>query len=192
MSVAMDEFPRRHRITVEEYYRMAEVGLLAPDARVELIDGEIIEMPPMGIRHAAVVRQLQELLTDAVGKRALVQAQLPVRLDNYSEPEPDLAVLMRREDFYRQRHPAPSDTLLAIEVSESTLRFDRKVKATLYARHGIPELWIVDTRGKQLHVSRNPTPTGYAETFTTDRPTSMQPIALAEITIDLSSLFSGL
>jgi Uma2 family endonuclease len=192
MSVAMDEFPRRHRITVEEYYRMAEVGLLEPDARVELIEGEIIEMPPMGSRHAAVVRQLQTLLTDAVGKRALVQTQLPVRLDNYSEPQPDLALVAFREDFYREKHPAPADTLLAIEVSESTLRFDRTVKAALYARHGIPELWIIDTRGKQLHVSRNPIPTGYAETLTTDRPTSMQLIALAGITIDLLPLLSGL
>src|SRR5262245_27163525 len=119
MSVAMEEFPRRHRITVEEYHRMAEVGLLAPDARVELIDGEIIDMPPMGSRHAAIVRRIQELLTDAVGKRALVQAQLPVRLDNYSEPEPDLAVLARREDYYAAKHPTPADTLLAVEVSES-------------------------------------------------------------------------
>jgi Uma2 family endonuclease len=192
MSVAMDEFPRRHRITVEEYYRMAEVGLLAPDARVELIDGEIIDMPPIGSRHAALVDRLQELLMDAVAKRAHVRSQMPVRLDNYSEPQPDLALLARREDYYATRHPIPSDTLLLIEVSETTLRYDQQIKAALYARHAIPELWIVDTKRKQLHVSRAPTNTGYAETFTIDRPTSTQLFALPDVTVDISSLFSAL
>ena len=188
MSVAMEQGPRRHRITVEEYHRMAEVGLLAPDARVELIDGEIIDMPPIGTRHAALVTRLHGLLVHAVRERALVRVQFPARLDDYSEPQPDLAVVAAREDFYAARHPVPSDTLLLIEVSETTLRYDQQIKAALYARHGIPELWIVDIKRKQLHVSRNPTPKGYRETFTVDRPASMQ---LLGVTVDTSSLFTG-
>ena len=189
MSVAMDEGPRRHRITVEEYHRMAEVGLLAPDARVELIEGEIIDMPPIGIRHAAAVRRLTEWLTSAVGDRAMVSCQLPVRLDARSEPQPDIALLVRREDFYAQRHPTAADTLLIIEVSETTLRYDRQTKLPLYARHGIPEMWIVDAAGKQLHVFRRPSGVGYEEIVSPPTP-GITPIgSLPNVAVDLSSLF---
>jgi Uma2 family endonuclease len=189
MSVAMEEFPRRHRITVEEYYRMAEVGLLAPDARVELIEGEIIDMPPIGTSHAFVVSRLHELLLRAVDDRAFVRGQLPVRLDEYSEPQPDLVVVARRADFYAERHPIPSDTLLAIEVSETTLRFDLRIKSPLYARHGIPEYWIFDTQRKQLHVAHHPTDTGYEKTCVVDRPASMPISTLPGITIDTAWFF---
>jgi Uma2 family endonuclease len=188
----MDEFPRRHRITVEEYYRMAEVGLLAPDARVELIDGEIIDMPPIGSRHGALVTRLHRLLDKAIDERGLVRPQLPVRLDNYSEPEPDLAVVAPREDFYAARHPLPSDVFLLVEVSETTLRYDQQIKSGLYARHGAPEYWIVDIKRKQLHVARHPTATGYRETFTIDRPAAVQLVSLPDLTIDISSLFNGI
>src|ERR1044072_9215952 len=100
MSVAMEEFPRRHRITVEEYYRMAEVGLLAPDARVALIEGEIIDMPPIGNRHMASVDRLNVLLFSALGNRAIVRCQSTLVLGEYSAPEPDFALLAYREDFY--------------------------------------------------------------------------------------------
>jgi Uma2 family endonuclease len=100
MSVAMEDWPRRHRITVDEYHRMAEVGLLAPDARVELIEGVIIEMPPIGNRHAAAVDRLFRLLDRAVGDRAIVRCQGPVQLGDLSEPQPDFALLAPREDFY--------------------------------------------------------------------------------------------
>src|SRR5690349_16226378 len=103
MIVAMEEFPRRHRITVEEYYRMAEVGLLAPDARTELIEGEIIDMTVPGLRHSAAVDRLAELFVRAVGDRAQVRVQGPVRLDNYTESMPDLALLLRHPDFYEGR-----------------------------------------------------------------------------------------
>src|SRR5690349_24566351 len=159
MSVAMDEFPRRHRITVEEYYRMAEVGLLAPDARVELIDGEIIDMSPIGNPHISTVDRLLELLFFALNKRAIVRCQAPLVIGQYSAPEPDIAVLARRENFYADRHAGAGDTLLVIEVSETSLRYDLQTKMRLYARHGIRELWILDTAFKQLHVFRRPTDT---------------------------------
>jgi Uma2 family endonuclease len=186
----MDEFPRRHRITVEEYYRMAEVGLLAPDARVELIEGEIIDMPPIGIPHARIVRELNALLVRAAGDRAIVSPQLPVRLDRFSEPQPDLALLKPPSDLYAQRHPTAGDTLLAVEVSETTLRYDRQRKAPLYALHGIPELWIFDIKAKQLYVSRNPTPDGYQQSFTADQLASMHIVALPGLTVDISSVFA--
>jgi Uma2 family endonuclease len=186
----MEEWPRRHRVTVEEYYRMARVGLLAPDARVELIDGEIIDMPPIGTRHTAVVDRLNALLGRAVEDRAIVRVQGPVRLDDFSAPQPDLTLLTPCADFYEQRHPGPSDILLVVEVSETTLRYDRQVKSALYARHGIPELWIFDTQRKELHVHRDPSGSGYSQMFMSDRP-SLQVMRVPGVTIDATALFAG-
>ena len=189
MSVAMEEGPRRHRITVDEYHRMAEVGLLAPDARVELIEGEIIDMPPIGHRHAAAVDRLNRLLNLAVGDRAIVRCQGPIRLGDLSEPQPDFALLAPRADFYAERHPVAADTLLVIEVSETTLRYDRQTKLPLYARHGIPEMWIVDAAGKQLHIFRRPSGVAYDEIVSPPTP-GITPIgSLPNVAIDLSSLF---
>jgi Uma2 family endonuclease len=134
--------PRRHRLTVADYYRMAEVGILAPDARVELIDGEIIDMAPPASSHAGTVDYLLEVLGLAARGKAKVRVQNPVRLSEYSEPQPDLALLWPREDFYRARHPRADDVLLIVEVAASSLRFDRKKKVPLYARHGVPEVWL--------------------------------------------------
>jgi Uma2 family endonuclease len=191
MSVAMEDWPRRHRITVEEYHRMAEVGLLAPDARVELIEGVIIDMPPIGSRHAAAVDRLAELLHGAVGKRAIVRCQGAIQLGDLNEPQPDLALLARREDFYEQRNPTPSDTLLVIEVSDTTLHHDLHTKMSLYARHGIPELWVVDVEGKRLHVFRNPAGTSYAQATASQKPGIMPIGSLSGITVNLTSLFGA-
>jgi Uma2 family endonuclease len=185
----MDDFPRRHRITVEEYHRMAEVGLLAPDARVELIDGEIIDMPPIGYRHAAVVDRLTKLLVASVGDRAIVRCQGPVQLGDISEPQPDFALLTHRDDFYGERPALGPDTLLVIEVSESTLRYDRQTKMALYSRHAIPEFWVVDVKGKQLHVFRRPMGSEYGEVRIVKEKPAIMPIAsLPGISIDISPL----
>src|SRR5262249_18710396 len=114
--------------------------------------------------------------------------QLPVRLDNFSEPQPDLALVARRDDFYRERHPGPPDTLLAIEVSDTTLRFDLQTKMSLYARHNIPELWVIDVKRKQLHVFRDPVEAGYREVLTATVPGVMPIASLPGVTVDLSSL----
>jgi len=150
MSIAMHEWPRRHRISVEHYYRMAEAGLFAPDERVELIDGEIVDMPPMGTRHAAKLSRLVEIVSAAVGDRGIVRVQLPLRLGEASEPQPDIAVVVPRADYYEQRHPGGPDTLLAIEISDTTLEFDRDVKAPLYLEHGVRECWVLDIRTNRL------------------------------------------
>ncbi len=158
-----DDWIPRHRLTVDEYYRMAEVGLLAPDAQVELIQGEIIDMVPVGSRHAAAVIMLTDLLVPAAGKLAFAVAQSPIRLDQYSEPQPDFVLLKRREDYYAERLPDPDDVLLLIEVSNSTLRYDRSRKIPLYARHSIAEVWLIDLQRKQLHQFRQPLAGVYQE-----------------------------
>lgn len=187
MSTASDNWLPRHRITVDEYYRMAEVGLLAHDARVELIEGEIIDMPPIGSTHASVVMTLNKELARVIGDHALLSVQGPARLSQRSEPQPDLMLLKPREDFYRAGHPSAADVLLLIEVSDTTLRYDRDVKAALYARHGIPEVWIIDVRGGQVHCMREPKDGAYGSvTDIWGKRVSLA--ALNQITVDLSVL----
>jgi Uma2 family endonuclease len=189
MSLAMEDWPRRHRISVEEYHRMAEVGLLAPDARVELIDGEIIEMPPIGSRHGAIVDRLTELFMFAVQGRANVRCQGAIQLGDFSEPQPDLSLLERREDFYSEKHPREGQILLAIEVSESTLNFDRKRNMSLYARYAIPEFWVFDVEGKQLLVFRNPSGAAYTDVSSMNELGIMAVSALPGLSVDLSKVF---
>jgi Uma2 family endonuclease len=153
----------RHLFTVEEWHRMGEAGLFGDDARMELLDGEVIEMAPIGSRHAGCVKYLARALIVAVGDRAVVAVQDPVVLDSHSEPQPDLAVLAPRADGYRESHPTPSEILLIIEVSDTTLAFDRDIKAPQYARAAVPECWIVDLAGDQVLVMRSPGAGGYSD-----------------------------
>lgn len=153
--------PHRLLFTVDDYYRMADAGILAEDDPVELIEGEIIRMSPVGSRHASRVKKLNRLLTTKLGEEAIVAVQDPVHLSDISEPEPDLGVLRSRDDFYEHRHPTPDDVLLLIEVSNSSLEFDHQVKLPLYARHGIGELWVVDLRNRGIEVYRDPEGDGY-------------------------------
>jgi len=183
------DLPRRHRLTVADYYRMAEVGILDSEARVELIDGEIIDMAPPGSPHAAAVMYLTEVLVRAVGGRASVLAQNPVRLGEYSEPQPDLALLRRRDDFYRERHPQPDDVLLIVEVAASSLRFDRKKKIPLYARHGIPEMWLVDLGGRRLVRYRAPQHGSFTLVDEPDLRSALEISTLSGMAVDLQRLF---
>lgn len=184
----MENWLPRHRITVDEYYRMAEVGLLAPDARVELIEGEIIDMPPIGSRHGGTVTQLHHLLVQAVATRASVRVQQPVRLGKSSEPQPDLALVKPRADYYKSRHPTAADTLLIVEVSDTTFRYDRQIKVPLYARHGIPEVWIVDIKGRQMHFFRSPGADGYGDVVSSTEPGAREIAALPGVQVDLSGV----
>jgi len=167
MSTLMHELPQRHRITVEHFYRMAEVGVFAEDDRVELIDGEIIDVPPMGHPHAGVLDYLAKLLIRTVEPRAIVRQQLPLRLGNYSEPLPDIVVARPRDDLYIDGHPTSADALLVIEISSTTLRFDRNVKVPMYARHAIPEVWVLDVSGQEIHRYSSLEDGHYASTTTT-------------------------
>lgn len=188
MSIQSENWLPRHRLTVDEYHRMGEVGLLAPEARVELIEGEIIDRARIGSRHAGTIARLIHLLTAAVGDRAIVYSQSPLRLDEHSEPQPDLALLKPRRDFYTSRHPTASDTLLVIEVSDVTLRYDRQVKVPLYARHGVPEVWIVDLENALTHFFRSPAGETYAHISATERPGLAPLVALPGVAVDLSGL----
>ncbi len=149
--------PTRHKLNVDDYHRMGEAGILGEGDRVELIDGELIDMAPIGQDHAATVNKLTQTLVLAFGEAAIVSVQNPVRLNRFSEPQPDFAVFRPRADFYATgERPGPSDTLLVIEVADSSLRYDRGVKLPLYARAGIAEVWIVDLRQRALDVHRAP------------------------------------
>jgi Uma2 family endonuclease len=152
----------RHRWTVEDYHRMAEVGILRPADRIELIDGDIIEMAPVGSPHIGAVMTLNQLLTKAAPESVMVSVQSPIQLGARSEPEPDLALLRARADKYRRPPPpAAADVLLIIEVSDTSLRYDREVKLPLYARGNIPEVWIVDLAARAVTVHRNPEKAAY-------------------------------
>lgn len=146
----------RKRFPTRDYYKMAEVGILGANDRVELIDGQVVEMSPNGPRHAATVYAFDSVLKNALGIRAMVRVQLPVHIDEYNEPEPDIAIVVPRDDRYVGAHPTPGEVVLLVEVSESTLAFDRDVKAPLYAIAGIAEYWIADRMSDQIRIFRNP------------------------------------
>lgn len=185
----LEEFPElRHRITAQDYHRMAEAGVLAPDARTELIEGEILDMAPIGSRHASVVDWLTRAFIAAVGERAIVRVQGPVRLGDLSEPEPDLALLKPRADYYRDALPGAADVLLLVEVADSTQRLDRRVKVPLYARHGVPEVWVIDLENALVHFHRRPGGGTYADISAAERPGATPLAALPDIAIDLSGV----
>ena len=156
--------PVRHRFTIEEYRRMAAAGVLSEDSPVELIDGEILEMSPVGSRHVACVNRLDDLLHERLPRSSvIVQVQSPVVLGEHYEPEPDIAVLRFRADYYAGALARPTDVFLLIEVSDSSLPFDQDVKLPVYARAGIPEVWIVDLDGGSIDRHTGPTPDGYTQ-----------------------------
>ena len=182
--------PVRHKLNVHDYHRMADAGIFDACDRIELIDGDLIDMAPIGQGHAAIVNGLNEALVVACAGRAIVSPQNPVRLDPSSEPQPDLAVLRRRADFYASgERPGPDDILLLVEVADSSLRFDQTVKLPLYARAGIAELWIVDLKRRILTAYRNPAGDGYGEAAT-HHPGDQLALALApEIIVRLELMF---
>ena len=181
---------QRHRLTVDEYYRMGQAGVFAPDARVELIEGEVIDMAPIGTRHASAVRKLNALLSAATQGRAIVAVQDPLRLSDASEPEPDLMLLRPRSDFYVGAHPAPHDVLLLIEVADTSLQYDLGIKVPLYARHQVAEVWVVDLVNQVMRFHRRPQGRNYSDVTSTDTPGAAPVAALPGVSIDLSGVFS--
>jgi Uma2 family endonuclease len=189
MAAQPANLPSRHRLTVSDYHRMGETGILRPGNRTELINGEIIDMAPIGSRHGSAVKKLIQFLTLATRGRAIVSAQDPVLLAPFSEPQPDLMLLKPRTDFYAAEHPKPDGVLLVIEVADTTLRNDRDIKVPLYARHGLPEVWLVDLESRLLHAFRAPSDDGYAECETFDKPGAIAPRLLPDCDVELSGLF---
>lgn len=160
---AQTAVPERWRFTVDEYHRMAGAGILGEEDRVELIDGELVRMSPIGDRHAAAVKRSNALFSARLAGRALVGIQDPVELSDRTEPQPDLSLLRPRPDFYSGRTPGPGDVLLLVEVADTSLEYDRGLKAGLYARSGIAELWLLDLVEEVLEVCRDPGPRGYGD-----------------------------
>ena len=154
--------PRQKTFTVEEYHRLAEVGILAEGSRTELIDGIILHMAPFSPPHIAVVNRLNEAFYDVLRKTARVSVQNSVRLDDGTEPEPDLALL--RRDAPEDRVPVAADVLLVVEIAVTTEAFDRNVKLARYAAAGVPEAWLVLPEKRTVETFRGPGPGGYAET----------------------------
>jgi Uma2 family endonuclease len=169
---------RRHRLTVADYHQMAEAGILGPDDRVELIAGEVLDMSPIGSLHAALVRAVSRWLAEATAARAVVAVQDPIRLDDLSEPQPDIALVRPRADFYATAHPTAADVFLVVEVAETSLAYDLDVKVPLYARHGIPEVWVIDAARRVTHRFRGPGPAGYADRATIAAETPLECAAL--------------
>ena len=180
--------PTLRLFTVDDYYAMADAGILGHDERVELIEGEIVEMAPIGNRHASCVGRLILLMSQALNKLAIVRVQNPVRIDEYSEVQPDLMLLVWQDDFYASGHPGPSDVLLLIEVSDTTLLYDRNVKLPIYARAGIPEVWIVDLQSGQLEAFTQPSSEGYGSSKTLNAGDSISPSAFTDISLAVSDI----
>ncbi|HEX5911985.1 MAG TPA: Uma2 family endonuclease [Rubrobacter sp.] len=170
----------RWRFTVHDYHRMGEAGILHEDDRVELIEGELVEMTAIGTRHFSCVNRLNRLLVMNVGDEAIVSVQNPVRLNEYNEPQPDVTVIRPRD--YRESLPMPEDVMLLIEVSDTTLAYDRGVKLPLYARTGIREVWILDLPGETIERYTDPSKEGYRRADRLRRGQTLESIALPSLT----------
>lgn len=178
----------RKQFTVWDYYQMVKAGILKEDERVELIAGEIIEMSPISSHHAACVRRLIRLFSQLLGDRAIVAAQNPVVLSDFSEPQPDIALLKPRTDFYATAHPQPQDILLLVEVADTTINYDRSVKMPLYAASNISEAWIVDINGQTIETYRQPASNGYQHIQTLQRGQGLFVQAFPEVNLTVDEL----
>ncbi len=167
----------RRMITTTEYHQMADAGILTAEERVELIYGDILVMSPVGSRHFACVNRMSRMFNRMLGDQVITSVQGPVRLNDFSEPEPDIALLRPTDNFYADRLPGASDVMLVVEVSDSTLEKDREIKLPLYAKAGIPEVWIVNLHLNQLEVYARP----MAGAYTFSRVFTPDPSATVEL-----------
>ena len=178
----------RRKLDVDTVHHRLETGRIGPEERVELVDGELLTMPAIGTRHGSVTSRLIEQLVDATDRAAvLVTGSMPLRLDRYNELEPDVLALKRRDDDYARSHPTPADTLLVIEVSDSTRAFDLGRKAELYARFGVAEYWVVDLVAGQVRVHRMPKGDAYAEVAVAAEGL-LKPNALPDVALDVATV----
>lgn len=181
------QIARRH-FNVSEFYRMAEAGIFLEDDRVELVRGEIVEMSPIGSRHAACVGRLTELFSRQSRQKFIVWVQNPIRLDESSEPEPDVVLLNRRSDFYAGGHPAPEDVLLVVEVADTSAEYDRTVKTPLYAQAGIPEVWLVDLTEDAVEVYAEPVNGAYQAFRQAKRGDSLTAQSVSGLTLRMDAI----
>ena len=179
-----------HRFSTQDYYRMAEAGVLRPDARVELLDGKIIDMSPIGPLHGGLVKRLSRLFNLKAKGRWVVSTQDPLHLDDHSEPEPDVMLLRPTPDDYTRRHPRPEDVFLLIEVSDSTLDYDREEKLPAYGRAGVSEVWLVNPQEEVIEVYREPHFTGYAVKTVLHTGEEARPQVFPDAAVDVTELLA--
>ena len=183
---------KKKLFTVDEYYEMARVGILTESDRVELIEGEIIELFPNVSRHQAIVDELNYVFFNVVGHRARVRIHGPLRLADITEPQPDVQLLVPRDDFYIYGHPTQLDALLVVEVADSSLAYDRNYKAAVYSMRGVPELWILDVNTPRLFVMREPAGLGYRVVMELEAGDAIAPLALPDLSFAVSDLLGPL
>lgn len=186
--MASPQAPARYRFSVDEWHRMGETGFFDEDSRVELLDGEVVEMSPIGTRHAVCVKRLTRLFVLRAGDRAVVSVQDPIALDEYSEPQPDVTLARPPLDAYLVSHPAPGDLLLVVEVADTSLAWDRGTKAPLYARAGVAETWVVDLAAERVVVLTDPGPGGYGSERIAGRDETLEPAALPGVTLGVDEI----
>lgn len=179
----------RHKLSLEDYYKMGEAGILGEDSRVELIEGELIDMAPIGSRHVRAVNILTELLVPQARGVAVVSVQNPVSLPPDNGPQPDIALLKPRADNYGDSLPTAQDVLLIIEVADTTAKYDREVKAALYARHGIQEFWLVDVQGKAVEIYQEPGSKGYRKLLRPETVETISPVSLPDVHVPLGEIW---
>jgi Uma2 family endonuclease len=180
----------KHWISVDEYERMGKAGVFPPDTRLELLEGEIYEMSPIGSPHAACVKFLSALLNRLFNGKHIVSTQDPIRLDDSSEPQPDIALLRWRDDYYRHAHPTPGDVLLIIEVADSTVESDRSYKIPLYAKAGIPEAWIVNLPDEKIELYAEPADGAYQIKKEINLGEEVQSPGLSDLRVNAADLLS--
>jgi hypothetical protein len=178
----------RRRFTVEEYHRMGRSGILGEDDRVELVEGEIVQMSPIGKRHAACVNRLNHLFVQALESRVVVGVQNPVRLDPRTEVQPDLSILAPRADFYASALPGPGDVLWLVEVADASREYDRDVKLPLYACSGIREVWLVDLTSARIERHRSPAGERYHDVDTFGPGASLSPAAFPDLAVPVDDV----
>ena len=182
------QFEKRF-FSVSEYALMVAAGVLSEDDRVELIEGEVIKMSPIGSRHAACVRRLDTLLNRQLGEAAIVSAQCPIRLNDFSEPQPDIALLLPRPDFYEHQHPMPEDVMLVIEVAETSVEYDRNIKMPLYARAGVTEAWLINLSKHIIEVFTQPLNGKYKKSLKLKRGESLISQTIPDLSFTVDEVF---
>ncbi len=180
----------RHRLTVADYHRLGQAGILGEDDRVELLEGQLVDMSPIGPRHALAVDALTELVVHAVAGRAHVRVQNPITLDSGSEPQPDLTLVRRPWSGYPRAHPGPADVLLLVEVADSSLELDLGAKRAIYAQAGIAEFWIVDLTSDTVLMHRDPDGDGYRSVVPVRAPDVLEVRALTGVAIPAGAIFA--
>ncbi|PDW05020.1 Uma2 family endonuclease [Candidatus Viridilinea mediisalina] len=185
MSIAMT----RHLFTVQEYARIREAGILTEDDRVELLDGEIYVMSPIGPLHVSIINKLNKILMNQVGDNGIISIQNPIQLSDYSEPQPDITILSPREDFYTSALPTPDDVLLIIEIADSSIDYDRDEKLPRYARAQISEVWIVDVHKSVIEQYTQPLQGEYTQLHKVLLGNIVTATTIANVCIDTTQIF---